>query len=216
MLQNMGHINNIIFDLGGVILNIDPFKTVAEMKKLGLRNFDAVYAHLKQTHTLDNLEKGLISQRTFLDDIKAETDEPVSDEQVLKAWNALLIDFPEERIRLLERLKRNRRFRTFLLSNTNAIHYKVYTCMLQEHYGIEGLEVLFDRAYFSHELHMRKPDSEIYTHVLEENAMEPEQTLFIDDSQVNIEAARALGIEGYHLDGSTTLNDLFPEQLTTR
>ena len=216
MLQNIGHIENIIFDLGGVILNIDPFKTVAEMKKLGLRNFDAVYAHLKQTHTLDNLEKGLISQRAFLDDIKAESDEPVSDEQVLKAWNALLIDFPRERIRLLEQLQKDRRFRTFLLSNTNAIHYQVYTRMLQEQHGIEGLEALFDRAYFSHEMHMRKPDAGIYARVLEENAMDPKKTLFIDDSKANIEAARALGIEGYHLEGHTSISDLFPEHLTAR
>jgi len=214
MRQNIDHTDNIIFDLGGVILNIDPFQTVSEMQQLGLGDFDAVYAHLVRNHTLDKLEKGLITQREFLDEIKGENS--LSDEQVLRAWNALLLDFPESRIRLLEQLKQNSRFRTFLLSNTNAIHYQVYTRMIHDHYGIEGLEALFDKTYFSHELHMRKPDAEIYEHVLKDSGLDPERTLFIDDSEVNVEAAREAGIHAYHLKGTTTINDLFPEQPTAR
>ncbi|MBS3807986.1 MAG: HAD family phosphatase [Bacteroidales bacterium] len=212
MRQKIDHTDNIIFDLGGVILNIDPLQTVSEMQKLGLGDFDAVYAHLMHTHILDKLEKGLLTQREFLDEIKGGR--PLSDEQILKAWNALLLDFPQERIRLLERLKGGNRYRTFLLSNTNAIHYQIYTRMLQDHYGIEGLEALFDKAYFSHELHMRKPDTEIYEHVIRESGLDPERTLFIDDSKANVEAARAVGIHAYHLDGTATIIDLFPEQLT--
>jgi len=83
MQQNTDHIDNIIFDLGGVILNIDPFQTVSEMKKLGIGNFDAVYAHLRHTHTLDKLEKGLITQRDFIDDILRQSDQRLTDEQVL-------------------------------------------------------------------------------------------------------------------------------------
>lgn len=210
MRQEIDHISNIIFDLGGVILNIDPYKTVAAMRKLGIGNFDAVYAHLKQTRTLDDLEKGLISQRKFLDQIKQDSSQAPGDDQILKAWNALLLDFPEDRIRLLQRLKANSRYRTYLLSNTNIIHYRVYTRLLQEQHGILGLESLFDRAYLSHELHMRKPDPEIYEYVLNDAQMDPEQTLFIDDSDVNIETARKLGINCFHLKHPTTLTDLFP------
>ena len=214
MRQKMDHTDNVIFDLGGVILNIDPFQTVAEMQKLGLGDFDAVYAHLVHTHVLDKLEKGLITQREFLDEIRGK--KPLSDEQILKAWNALLLDFPKERIRLLEQLKESKRFRTYLLSNTNAIHYQVYTRMLQDQYGLEGLEALFDKAYFSHELHLRKPDAEIFEHVIRDSGLNPDRTLFIDDSEVNVQAARDLGIHAFHLNDSTTINDLFPEQLITK
>jgi len=210
MHQKVGGISNIIFDLGGVILNIDPYKTVAAMRELGIGNFDAVYAHLKQTRTLDDLEKGLITQREFLDQIKQDSSRAVSDEHILKAWNALLLDFPDDRIRLLQQLKANPHYRTYLLSNTNIIHYRVYTRALQEQHGIMGLESLFDKAYFSHELHMRKPDYEIYDYVLNDEQMDPEQTLFIDDSDVNIEAARKLGINCFHLKHPATLTDLFP------
>jgi len=216
MHQEIDRISNIIFDLGGVILNIDPHKTVDEMRKLGVDNFDAVYAHLKQTRTLDDLEKGLITQREFLDQIKQDSSQALKDEQILKAWNALLLDFPEERIRLLQQLKASRRYRIYLLSNTNIIHYRVYTRSLQEQHGITGLESLFDKAYFSHELHMRKPDEEIYEYVLNDMQMDPEQTLFIDDSDVNIEAARKLGINCFHLKRPTTITDLFPLQKGAR
>jgi len=214
MPQNIDHIDNVIFDLGGVILNIDPFQTVSEMQKLGLGDFDAVYAHLVHTHTLDKLEKGLITQREFLDEIKGGRQ--LTDEQVLDAWNALLLDFPKEKISLLKQLKDGSRFRTFLLSNTNAIHYQIYTRMLQDEYGFEGLEELFDKAYFSHDLHMRKPDAEIFEYVIRDSGVNPERTLFIDDSQANVEAARASGIQAYHLNGNNTINDLFPEQLIAR
>ncbi|HKL38249.1 MAG TPA: HAD family phosphatase [Bacteroidales bacterium] len=210
MRQEIDHVSNIIFDLGGVILNIDPYKTVAAMRELGIDNFDAVYAHLKQTRTLDDLEKGLITQRKFLDQIKQDSSQALTDDQILKAWNALLLDFPEDRIRLLQHLKANTRYRTYLLSNTNIIHYRVYTRALQEQHGIMGLESLFDKAYFSHELHMRKPEPEIYEYVLNDAQMDPEQTLFIDDSDVNIEAARKLGVNCFHLKRPTTLTDLFP------
>ncbi len=216
MAHNIDHIDCIIFDLGGVILNIDPFRTVEQMQQLGIRNFEAVYAHLKQNQTLNDLERGLISQRTFLDRIKSDSGVDLSDEQVLRAWNALLLDFPRERIALLKRLKETARFRTFLLSNTNAIHYQVYTRMLQDHHSVQGLEELFDKAYFSHQLHMRKPDAEIYEYVLKDARMDPRRTLFIDDALANIEAARKLGISGYHLTDGASITDLFPEHLIAR
>lgn len=216
MQQNTDHIDNIIFDLGGVILNIDPFQTVSEMKKLGIGNFDAVYAHLRHTRTLDKLEKGLITQRDFIDDIVRQSDQRLTDEQVLKAWNALLLDFPGERIRLLQSLKESHRYRTYLLSNTNAIHYQVYTRMLEEQFSIRGLESLFERAYFSHELHMRKPDREIFEYVIHDSGVDPQRTLFIDDAEANVQAARQVGLHAYHLNGQATINDLFPEQPAAR
>jgi len=216
MQQDIGNISNIIFDLGGVILNIDPQRTVNEMQKLGIDNFEAVYAHLKQTHTLDELEKGLLTQREFLDQIKRDSDRNLTDEQILKAWNALLLDFPEKYIRLLQYLKASPRFRTFLLSNTNSIHYQTYTRTLQEDFSIKGLEELFDKAYFSHELHMRKPDAEIYEYVIKDSELDPRVTLFIDDSEVNIEAARKLDIKAFHLRRGNNLIDLFPEHSRAR
>ena len=209
------HINNIIFDLGGVILNISPEKTVNEMKKLGIDNFEQLYSRLKQNKTFDLLEKGKISEDQFVKEIMNQVSAPVGKTDIINAWNALLLDFPEERITLLDRLNDSSRFRTFLLSNTNSIHKKAYNQSLLKHFS-KRLEDLFEGTYFSHEIAMRKPDTEIFQHVLNQEKLEPSETLFIDDSADNISAASALGLKTYHIEDGVSITDLFPKELTTR
>lgn len=216
MLQKLDHIKNIIFDLGGVILDIDLVKGVEALKKLRIDGLESVSTRFNQNDTLLAFEKGMISEMEFLEKIKEKSRLNIRDEDVVDAWNEIVLGFQREKIDLLARLEQSSRFRIILLSNTNVTHKKCYTQMLRDKYSINGLEDLFERTYLSHEIHMRKPDAEIYHYVLTDSRLAPEETLFIDDSEVNIKAARELGIESFHLTNGITINDLFPEQSATK
>ena len=216
MLTNIDHIKNIIFDLGGVILDIDLAKGIEAMKKLGIRDFESGDNKLNRTDSFLEYEKGLITDDEFFEKLKKESGVDFRDEDFIEAWNKIIVGFQNEPVDLVYKLNRSDRFRTFLLSNTNALHKELYTSILKEQYSIAGLEDLFEKAYFSHEIYMRKPDAEIYHYVLKDAGMNPEETLFIDDSEPNINTASSLGMETYHLVNGITINDLFPEQQVAR
>ncbi len=184
-------IKNIIFDLGHVIINIDPDRSVREMRKLGFDNFEESYSLLSQSHLFDRLEKGLIEQEPFYNKINDHLADKIEHHKIEAAWNAMLLDFPEERINLIKVL--SKKYRVFLLSNTNAIHYKKYNADFNNQFGI-NLDDLFEKAYFSHRLGMRKPDPDIFEHVLNDSDLNPFETLFIDDLDKNIDVAGRMGI----------------------
>lgn len=192
-------IKNIIFDLGNVIINIDPERTADEMKKLGFKDFEKSYSLLSQTNLFDSLEKGLISPAQFQKEINSQLKTEKSSEQIDMAWGAMLLDFPAERIELLKSLKKN--YRLFLLSNTNAIHFNQYNDDLKKQFGF-GLNDLFEKAYYSFELGMRKPDAEIFEYVLTDANLKPSETLFIDDLDKNIDVAGKMGIQTIWIDVS--------------
>ncbi|MEA3317089.1 MAG: HAD family phosphatase [Bacteroidota bacterium] len=196
-------IKNIIFDLGGVILNIDPQKSIEAMKKLGFIKFEESYTLAKQNDLFDNLEKGFITDADFRLKIKENLPKEVSDKQINEAWGMMLLNFPQERIELLKKLKA--KYRIFLLSNTNLIHYKIYDKEIYRNYSIH-LSDLFEKAYYSHEIGMRKPDTNFFNHVLSKSKLQAKETLFIDDSLLNIESANSLGINTIHLDLSKNQN----------
>jgi putative hydrolase of the HAD superfamily len=190
-------LKNIIFDLGGVILNIDFDRTYREFARLGFDDFDKVFTLARQSGVFDKLDMGLITPGEFRDEIRRISGKSLTDSQIDKAWNALLLDFPPQRIAILENLKPY--YRTFLLSNTNTIHCEVYNKSLRDRYGVNGLQHYFEKVYYSHEVHLRKPDAAIFELVLGENSLKPEETLFIDDTEQHVNAARHLGINAYHL-----------------
>jgi putative hydrolase of the HAD superfamily len=189
---------NIIFDLGGVILNIDYHLTINAFKALGFVDFDSLFTQANQVGLFDMLDKGLITPQEFRDGIRRITSTSISDSQIDMAWNAMLLDFPPSRLELLRRVKQG--YRTFLLSNTNAIHIEAYNKILFNTFGVNNLSVFFEREYYSHLVHMRKPDAEVFKLILNENNLRPEETLFIDDSLQHVVGARKLGIQAYHLD----------------
>lgn len=186
----------IIFDLGGVILDIDYHRTIRAFQALGYENFDEQYSQMKQSGLFDQLEKGLISPDDFRSQLLASlpnrTPEDIDD-----AWNSLLLDFPEGRLEFVGRLKS--KTQTYLLSNTNAIHYKAFSAQLQREQNGAQLEDFFHKAYLSHEVHLRKPEPEIFQLILDDHSLAPSETLFIDDSPQHIEAAQRLGIQTIHL-----------------
>ncbi len=191
------NIKNIIFDLGGVILNIDYHLTIDAFIKLGFENFDEVFTQAKQTGIFDQLDKGLVSPVEFRNGVRELAGKPFTDAQIDDAWNVLLLDFPVHRLKLLEQIRDQ--YRTFLLSNTNQIHCEVYTHDLHNVYGVKDLSHFFEKVYYSHQIHLRKPDKEAYQIILDQNNLTPEETLFIDDTEQHIEGAKLVGINTYHL-----------------
>ena len=200
---------NIIFDFGGVILNLDYERTTDAFKDLGIKEFDQSYSQLNQTDLFDKFERGEISTAVFRDGLRKAFDQPISDEKLDKAWNAMLLDLPSERLRILERLHSEKRIS--LLSNTNEIHVQSFESSLKDAQGLDNLTGFFDHVYYSCRTGMRKPESRIFEMVIKEQNYIPAETLFIDDSHQHIEGARKVGLNAYHLraDQGETILDLF-------
>jgi len=206
-MQIPASIKNIIFDFGGVILNIDYTLTEVAFKKLGMKDFGKAYSQATQNDLFDALEKGLITPENFRKEIRKLINPAVTDLQIDQAWNSMLLDLPEERIHLLEKLKT--KYRIFLLSNTNEIHYTSFTNAIKENFKRDIFADIFEKVYVSHKVNMRKPDAEIFEHVLAENKLKKEETLFIDDSIQHIEGANKVGIKTIFLEKGKTILDLF-------
>ena len=210
----MQKIKNIIFDLGGVIVNIDINLTVNAFKKLGVENFDEVYSKLKQNELFDQFETSKISSNKFREKLLEYAHHPISTDEIDMAWNALLLDLPKERLALLARLKT--KYRLFLLSNTNEIHMREFAKQLQKNYGFDNLSHLFEKHYFSYEMKKRKPNAEAFAMVLNENKLLANETLFIDDTLQHILGARQLEIQSLHLKSNITINQLFDNDLVLK
>ena len=199
-------IQHIIFDLGGVLLNLDYGATERAFEALGVENFGALYGQLQQTTLFDDLETGRITKAEF---IKAMQDAApqlsLTEEQIVTAWNAMLLDFPLRRLQILQQLRLY--YDLFLLSNTNEIHEEAFNAILMQGHSIPAMGAFFDRIYFSHRVGMRKPDKDIFERILEENEIKPEHTLFIDDSPQHIETAKALGIQTIYLEKGMTIEE---------
>jgi HAD superfamily hydrolase (TIGR01509 family) len=193
----MTKFKNIIFDLGGVILDIDYNLTIKAFSDLGIKNADVLYSKSSQIKLFDELEKGIIAENSFFDSIRTIGETSVTNEQIRNAWNALLIGLPEENVQLLHDLKKNHRL--FLLSNTNSIHEKAYREMIIKQYGHFIFDDIFEKMYLSHHLHMRKPDIEIFQFILRSEKLDPEKTFFIDDSPQHVNGARKTGMHAHHL-----------------
>lgn len=204
---DLTNIKNIIFDLGGVILNINYDLTVAAFEELNLENFDTLFTKMQQSDLFIRLETGEISPQEFRLNIKKISNKNITDSQIDKAWNAMLLDLPLERIELLKRL--SKKYSLYLLSNTNAIHIEAFTKILHSSIGSENISHIFNKVYYSHQIGMRKPNADIFQYVLSDNRLKPSETLFIDDSPQHIQAAKELGINTFHITDKLSINAVF-------
>ncbi len=201
-------IKHIIFDLGGVLLNIDYSLTEQAFQAAGVKNFHDCFSQLKQTDLFDKLEMGQIPATEFIAAMQKASEATITEEQVIHAWNAMLLDFPLRRLQILQQL--HLYYDLFLLSNTNEIHEKAFNDILMRAHGIPTIGVFFDKVYYSHRVGLRKPMPEIFERVLTESGLKPSDTLFIDDSPQHIEAAKQLGIQTIYLEkGMTIETDIF-------
>ena len=208
--QNIvSEIKNIIFDLGGVIINLDIPKTISEFNKLSTKPFESIYNQLQQTPIFDLFDKGKINESDFFSELKKYLNPDTTDNDILSAWNAMLLDFPEHRLNLLSELKNN--YHIFLLSNTNETHITKFESDLKQQHGYKNLEPFFKKVYYSCRMGMRKPDTEIFETVLKENQLIASETIFIDDSPQHIEGASKLGIQSYLLEKQKDVKTLIKE-----
>lgn len=205
-------IKNIIFDFGGVICNLDVELTEKEFKALGIIDLQDKNAINERDALFGNIEDGSISSQNFRDTLKKYFTKSVSDEEIDHAWNALLLDIPEPRIRLLEKLKKH--YRIFLLSNSNEIHYRKYLLEFREQYGYEDFNGLFEKAYFSFMIGLKKPGTAVFEYVLKDAGLVAGETLFIDDTLQHVQGAEKTGMYAYHLrlDQGEQIMDLFQNE----
>ncbi len=191
-------IDNIIFDFGGVILDIDPKLTVSEFQKLGYEDVEKLQSEAFYNEIILKFELGLLSPDEFRNRIRTFVAMDLTDAQIDHAWNTLLSKLEKERIQILEAAAKH--YTLFMLSNSNAIHYDFFVKDLKDHFGYEDFDALFKKAYFSFRLHLHKPNTDIYQYVIGQEKIDPSKTLFIDDRADNIEGARNAGLKTFHLD----------------
>lgn len=189
----MFEIKNIIFDLGGVIINLDYNRTRESFIKLGVKDFDAIYSKAQQSGFFDEFDKGTLSPDEFRHEIRKHISHKVTDAEIDTAWDAMLLDIPKEKLDLLRALKG--KYRTFLLSNTNKIHVRNFSGYMLQTFGTPDFTPYFEKWYFSCNIGMRKPDAEVFDFVLRENNLEASETLFVDDSVQHIEGAQKVGLQ---------------------
>jgi glucose-1-phosphatase len=194
-------ITTIIFDFGDIFINLDKQATLDGLKKLGVSEWND---DLNQLNV--SFEKGQISRENFLLGIQKHTSNASIDE-ITTAWNAVLLDFPLKRLEFLQKL--SKKYRLFLLSNTDSIHIETF----ERENGVSfysDFYQCFEKVYFSFEMGMRKPDVEIYNYLLSQHNLIPKHTLFVDDKKENTDAAASLGIHVWNLQvGKEDVVDLF-------
>lgn len=200
-------IKNIIFDLGGVILNLSVERTHQAFADLSGLTLPEIKSRVHHGPFFHDYERGLITDFEFRHHLRETLQVKVSDQELDKAWNAMLLDIPHERFVLLEQLKQTHRL--FLLSNTNEIHRQFFNQVVKDATGKTAIDHYFHRAYFSHLLKLSKPDVAIYQHVLREQNLLPSETVFLDDNVDNIAGAAKAGLQTFYVQHPNQLFDFF-------
>ena len=199
-------IKNIIFDLGGVLLNIDPKKTIEAFGQLGMPQLIGDKG-LSYDHDIFYLmEQGQITPDEFRNGVRKLLLRDFTDHQIDDAWTAMLLDFPAIRVELVKNLRKD--FNIYLFSNTNAIHVAKYQANFRNQHGFE-VSSLFEKAFHSNEIGYRKPTPESFQEIIRLSGIIPEESLFIDDSLQNVEAAIATGLKGFWLEPGQKVEEIF-------
>lgn len=183
----------IIFDLGGVILNIDYNLTRTAFEKAGIKNFHEMYSQANADKLFSDLETGKISEDEFYNAINKRTGLGLPTSLIQSSWNAMLLTFRESSLQFLD--ARSGKYKLYLLSNTNHIHLVAFNKIFHLNKREKPFEKYFDKVYYSCEIGLRKPNVDIYEYVIKENNLDATKTLFIDDSAQNIEAAKLAGLQ---------------------
>lgn len=183
---------SIIFDLGGVLIDLNYELTINAFKNLGITDFKDLYSQANQNGVFDAYETGKISTQRFINEILDLIPKRCNPNLIVNAWNAMILDFKKEKLENLVELKKENRL--FLLSNTNALHVDKVNREWSK-ISQQPIEDFFEKIYFSHQLGLRKPDAETFAFVCTENQLIPNETLFIDDSIQHIEGAKKIGLK---------------------
>lgn len=201
----MKRINALLFDLGGVIVDLDYNKTIEAFEAIGLEDAEHLYNQFNQSKIFDEFEIGSISGEEFMGLLQEKIPQKVSQSKIKEAWNAMILGFEKSK---LEQIKRySEKIPCYLLSNTNEIHLEYIQTLLQE-VPFKNLELLFTKCYYSHIIGRRKPHRETFEWVLNDMGSSPEEVLFIEDSPQHIRGAEKAKIKTLHFTNGRRLEDV--------
>ncbi len=198
----------VIFDLGGVLIDLDYSKTVTALSQLAGFDASQVYTQQQQTELFTQFETGQIGAVEFRDGLRSSLTFTATDAEIDAAWNALILSFPAERLELLRQLRQH--YPIYLLSNNNALHLARCYELFENTFGstLGTLDSQFDQAYYSHHMGDRKPNASIYQRVIDEQGLDPACTLFVEDTAHNIKGAAVVGLQTLHITNGLRIEDL--------
>ena len=207
----MCEIKNILLDFGGVLYDIRYENIADTFRQYNIDDFEKHYTKARQSSFIDDFEVGRITVPEFRNSIRSTIEKPLTDEQIDTAWNAILIGMPEHHVELLKSL--NGKYNLYLFSNTNQLNYDLFHHQMIERYGFDIFSTLFKKTYFSFKIGRKKPAGESFQYVLNDAGINPQETLFIDDSPQHVEGARKIGLNAFHLKDEVDITELFDEDL---
>ena len=199
-------IRNIVFDLGGVLVDLDFKAAINGLQQAGFANVKEQLLAFDRGGIFQKFEVGEITADEFRAAIRENSTVTLTDEEVDGLWNAMLLEIPREKLELILELRG--KYMVYLLSNTNSIHWD-YVCKNAFNYRGFRVEDYFEETFLSYEMHLAKPDKAIFEKVLHDANLLPEETLFIDDSEANCKAAQEVGIHAHHYHVGDDLKEIF-------
>ena len=199
-------IKNIVFDLGGVLVDLDFKAAINGLQKAGFANVKEQLQAFDRDGIFQKFELGEMTAEEFRTAIRENSSVELTDEEVDALWNAMLLEVPREKLELILHLRG--KYMVYLLSNTNSIHWD-YVCKNAFNYRGFRVNDYFEETFLSYEMHLAKPDKAIFEKVLQDANLLPEETLFIDDSEANCKAAEEVGIHAHHYHIGVDLSKLF-------
>ena len=200
------NIRNIIFDWGGVLIDVTMDRFIENCKKYGIKLFSSEITSTHKAGFFQEYELGNIGTEDMRNELRQRASVDLSDSEIDRLWNSMIEDIPANKLRLLENLKE--KYNLFLLSNTNKLHWESASDSVFRYNGL-GKDDFFRNIFLSYEMHLAKPDSMFFKTALEKTKLKPDETLFIDDSLINCEAARSLGIHAAHYTIGEDLSQIF-------
>lgn len=187
-------------------MNLDFSLTQQAFVNLGISEFAQMFTQHHANNLFEELETGRISEEAFYEKFRETTQSKLSNDQIKNAWNALILDFPPERLQWLDSIRN--KYNLYLFSNTNQIHYNAFIDIINRENNCTDFDQYFIKAYYSHELGLRKPYAESFQKILDEQNLQASETLFIDDTYKNIEGAQKAGMQTIHLVAPKTVMEL--------
>ena len=199
-------IRNIVFDLGGVLVDLDFKAAINGLQQAGFANVKEQLLAFDHEGIFKKFELGEMTADEFRTAIRENSTVTLTDEEIDALWNAMLLEIPREKLELILDLRG--KYMVYLLSNTNSIHWD-YVCKNAFNYRGFRVNDYFEETFLSYEMHLAKPDKAIYEKVLQDANLLAEETLFIDDSEANCKAAEEVGIHAHHYHIGDDLSKVF-------
>lgn len=204
------NVKNVILDLGGVLVDIDPENTIDALKRIMLPDL-LQSIDWESTHkVVFDMEVGNLNKTQFFDHFKKVCKSNVIEEEIVDAWNAMVLEFPHERVEMVKLL--GEKYNLYLLSNTNVFHINCFESDFKFRYNFP-MKKLFKNMYYSSEIGLRKPSSECFQYVLEHSGLKPEETLMVDDREDNCLAAESVGMYSLKVPENSGLEAVIEELL---